>query len=309
MADGYGGDGHRHLRLRVPRRRRLRPGHDDGAGRAARRHRAAPEQSAHARAAGDGVVPGVDRRAHRRPRVPGHRQRRQRGLQHRLSGRLARAHRGLRDVHPGPAGRRARRPIRAGPQRVRWAAAGRAAAGADLDLRRRTEDAPPGRPHRRRRHRRHRTPARGDPGHDRARARGRARGRPRSGRGRHLVHRALVAARGPRDGDRQRQGLGVVDPEPRDALRPGGQARPRRLAGQDPGLRGRLRAVRPRAARRPQSPAHGRSRPDRLRDRPLGAGRGAARLDRAHRAAGRARRHQALGGRERRATSTLSCTA
>lgn len=55
-----------------------------------------------------------------------------------------------------------------------------------------------------------------------------------------------------------------------------------------------------RAARRPQSQAHGRSRPDGLRDRSLGAGRRAARLDHAHRAARRARRPEALGGRERR---------
>jgi alkanesulfonate monooxygenase SsuD/methylene tetrahydromethanopterin reductase-like flavin-dependent oxidoreductase (luciferase family) len=79
-----------------------------------------------------------------------------------------------------------------------------------------------------------------------------------------------------------------------------GKSRARRPAGQDPGLRGRLRAVRPRAARRAKPAAHGRPRPRRLRGRALGAGGSATRLDHADRGAGRAGSDEALGRRQRR---------
>ena len=85
----------------------------------------------------------------------------------------------------------------------------------------------------------------------------------------------------------QRQGLGLVDPEPRDALRPGRQAGPRRHAGkiQDYVDGYELYDHVLHAGRNPRRMAE--PRPHRLCGRPLGAGRRAARLDRAHRAARR----------------------
>ena len=50
------------------------------------------------------------------------------------------------------------------------------------------------------------------------------------GRRRHLVHRALSLHEDRDTGDRERQGLGVVDPQPLHALRPRRQARARRSA-------------------------------------------------------------------------------
>src|SRR5439155_5119946 len=73
---------------------------------------------------------------------------------------------------------------------------------------------------------------------------------------RHLVHRSHVAPRGPRQGHRQRQALGLVHPEPLHAVRSRREERTGSADGEGPGLRGRIRALRACASRGREPPAH-----------------------------------------------------
>ncbi|PYM68890.1 MAG: hypothetical protein DME10_25765 [Candidatus Rokuibacteriota bacterium] len=90
-------------------------------------------------------------------------------------------------------------------------------------------------------------------------------------------------------------GLGLLDPEPLDALRPRGQARAGGPEVEDPDLRRRLRALRPRAPGRAEPQVDGPARADPVRPRALRPRRRRARLDRPHRADRPGGRPQDLG--------------